>query len=214
MARSTRPAWNRHYIDSVQITMSESFAVDGRGAFYDEIGALRDVVQNHLLQVLALVAMEPPIAADIRALREQKVKVLRAVKPLHRSNVVRGQFGGYLEEEGVAEDSDVETFIAVKLCIDSWRWAGVPFYIRTGKHLPLTATEVLIQFKRPPQLFFADAEDPPHPNHLLFRLKPGGQVSLGMQINDAGEQLRSRGVDLTYEYTAEREGQRDPAYAR
>jgi glucose-6-phosphate 1-dehydrogenase len=172
------------------------------------------IVQNHLLQVLALVAMEPPIAADAGALRDEKVKVLRAVRPLAPGDVVRGQFSGYRDEEGVAEDSDAETFIALKLSIDSWRWSGVPFYIRTGKHLPVTATEVLIEFKRPPQLFFADAADPPHPNHLLFRLKPGEEVSLGMQINDGGEQLRSRGIDLTYEYSAERDGHRQPAYAR
>ena len=208
------PAWNRHYIDSVQITMSESFGVDGRGRFYEEVGALRDVVQNHLLQVLALVAMEPPIAADARALRDEKVKVLRAVKPLDPGDVVRGQFVGYREEVGVAEDSDVETYVALKLFIDSWRWSGVPFYIRTGKQLPVTATEVLVEFRQPPQLFFADADAPPHPNHLMFRLKPGEQVSLGMQINDAGERLRSRSVDLTYEYSPEHEGERQPAYAR
>jgi len=208
------PAWNRHYIDSVQITMSESFGVDGRGGFYDEVGALRDVVQNHLLQVLALVAMEPPIAADAQALRDEKVKVLRSVTPLQADDLVRGQFAGYLEEDGVASDSDVETFVALRLHIDNWRWAGVPFYIRTGKHLPVTATEVLIEFQPAPQSFFADAQNPPHPNHLLFRLKPGEQVSLGMQINHAGEQLRSRGVEMTYRYSQEREGNREPAYAR
>jgi len=208
------PAWNRNYIDSVQITMSEAFGVDGRGRFYEEVGALRDVVQNHLLQVLSLVAMEPPIAADARALRDEKVKVLRAVRPVEPGDVVRGQFSGYLDEEGVAGDSDVETYIALKLFIDSWRWAGVPFYIRTGKHLPVTATEVLIEFKQPPQMFFADADAPPHPNHLMFRLKPGERVTLGMQINEAGEQLRSRNIDLTYAYSQEHEGQRQPAYAR
>jgi len=208
------PAWNRNYIDSVQITMSESVGVDGRGRFYEEVGALRDVVQNHLLQVLSLVAMEPPIAADARALRDEKVKVLRAVRPVDPGDVVRGQFAGYLDEEGVAGDSDVETYIALKLFIESWRWAGVPFYIRTGKHMPVTATEVLIEFKQPPQMFFADADAPPHPNHLLFRLKPGEQVTLGMQINEAGEQLRSRNIDLTYAYSQEHEGQRQPAYAR
>ena len=208
------PAWNRNYIDSVQITMSESFGVGGRGRFYEEVGALRDVVQNHLLQVLSLVAMEPPIAADARALRDEKVKVLRAVRPVDPDDVVRGQFAGYRDEGGVAGDSDVETYIALKLFIDSWRWADVPFYIRTGKHLPVTATEVLIEFKQPPQMFFADADAPPHPNHLLFRLKPGERVTLGMQINEAGDQLRSRNIDLTYEYSQESEGQRQPAYAR
>jgi glucose-6-phosphate 1-dehydrogenase len=208
------PAWNRNYIDSVQITMSEAFGVDGRGPFYEEVGALRDVVQNHLLQVLSLVAMEPPIAADARVLRDEKVKVLRAVRPVEPGDVVRGQFAGYRDEDGVAGDSDVETYIALKLFIDSWRWAGVPFYIRTGKHLPVTATEVLIEFKQPPQIFFADADAPPHPNHLMFRLKPGERVTLGMQINEAGDQLRSRNIDLTYAYSQEHEGQRQPAYAR
>ena len=208
------PAWNRNYVDSVQITMSESFGVAGRGRFYEEVGALRDVVQNHLLQVLSLVAMEPPIAADARALRDEKVKVLRAVRPLEPGDLVRGQFSGYRDEDGVADDSDVETYVALKLFIDSWRWADVPFYIRTGKHLPVTATEVLIEFKQPPQTFFAHADAPPHPNHLLFRLKPGEQVTLGMQINEAGEQLRSRNVDLTYEYSQEHEGPRQPPYAR
>jgi glucose-6-phosphate 1-dehydrogenase len=162
------------------------------------------------------VAMEPPIAADVRALRDEKVKVLRAVRALEPGDLVRGQFTGYRDEEGVAGDSDVETYVALRLSIDSWRWAGVPFYIRTGKHLPVTATEVLIEFKQPPQMFFADADAdaPPHPNHLLFRLKPGEQVTLGMQINEAGEQLRSRNIDLTYEYSQEHEGPRQLAYAR
>jgi glucose-6-phosphate 1-dehydrogenase len=209
------PAWNRHYIDSVQITLAESFGVDGRGGFYEEVGALRDVVQNHLLQVLALVTMEPPIVADAQALRDEKVKVLRAMQPLRPEDVVRGQFAGYRDEKGVDAESDVETFIALRLSIESWRWAGVPFYIRTGKNLPATATEVLVEFKRPPQLFFTDAgAPPPHPNHLLFRLKPGEQVSLGMQINQAGEELRSRGVELAYRYDEEHEGERTAAYAR
>lgn len=179
------------------------------------MGALRDVVQNHLLQVLALVAMEPPIAADAQALRDEKVKVLRAVTPLEPTDVVRGQFDGDRDEDGVAADSDVETFLALKLCIENWRWSGVPLPIRTGKHLPVTATEVLVEFKRPPQLCFADVTAPaPHPDHLLFRLKPAEQVSLGMQINDGGEQLRSRSIDLTYAYSQERDGRRELPYAR
>jgi glucose-6-phosphate 1-dehydrogenase len=209
------PAWNRHYIDSVQITMAESFGVEGRGRFYEEVGALRDVVQNHLLQAAALVAMEPPVAADAQSLRDEKVKVLRAMRALEARQVVRGQFDGYRAEQGVACDSLVETFVALRAEIDSWRWSGVPFYIRAGKRLPVTATDVLVEFKRPPQQFFAQAASPPpHPNHLLFRLKPGEEVSLAVQIKEPGEALVSRSVDLSYRYREEREGVRGDAYAR
>jgi glucose-6-phosphate 1-dehydrogenase len=209
------PAWNRHHIDSVQITMAESFGVEGRGRFYEEVGTVRDVVQNHLLQVVALVAMEPPVAADAQALRDEKVKVLRAMSPLAPSNVVRGQFGGYRAEDGVAPDSQVETFVALKAGIESWRWAGVPFYIRAGKRLPVTATEVLVEFKRPPQLFFAQSHaPPPHPNHLVFRLKPSGEVSLTVQIKEPGDRLVSRAVELRYRYDEEHQRARANAYTR
>lgn len=209
------PAWNRHHVASVQITMAEDFGVEGRGGFYDEAGALRDVVQNHLLQVLALVAMEPPVSADARALRDEKVKVLRSMQPLDPSRVVRGQFDGYRDQEGVDDDSDTETYVALEARIDSWRWAGVPFYIRAGKHLPVTATEVLVEFEPPPQLFFSRGNgEPPHPNHLRFRIKPGEQVALGVQVKEPGDQLVSREVDLTYTYDEQTEGPRDEAYAR
>ncbi len=209
------PAWNRHYIDRVEITMAESFGVEGRGAFYDEVGAIRDVVQNHLLQLVSLVAMEPPVSADAAALRDEKVKVLRAIRPVEREQVVRGQYGGYTEEKGVDSDSETETFVAMKFYIDSWRWAGVPFYIRTGKKMSRTATEVLIEFASPPRLFFARSEAPqPHPNHLIFRTKPGERVSISAEIKEPGEELVSRPVELVYDYDQETEGSRDAAYAR
>jgi glucose-6-phosphate 1-dehydrogenase len=209
------PAWNRHYVDSVQITLAEDFGVEGRGSFYEEVGAVRDVVQNHLLQVLALVAMDAPVDATAKALRNEKVKVLSAMPPLDPDAIVRGQYDGYRDEDGVDPDSDVETFVALRAEIDSWRWAGVPFYIRAGKRVATTATEVLVEFKRPPRLFFARSDtDPPHPNHLLFRLKPGERVSVSVQIKHPGEELHSRPVDLAYDYDESRDGPRSEAYAR
>ena len=209
------PAWNNHYVDSVQITLAESFGVEGRGAFYEEVGALRDVVQNHLLQIVALVAMDAPVDAGARALRNEKVRLLSAMPPLDPDAVVRGQYVGYTDEEGVAPDSDVETYVALRAEIDSWRWSGVPFYIRAGKRLAATATEVLVEFKHPPRLFFARSEaDPPHPNHLLFRLKPGERVAVSVQVKQPGDGLHSRSVDLDYTYDERTEGTREHAYAR
>ncbi len=209
------PAWNRHHVASVQITMAEDFGVTGRGSFYEEVGAVRDVVQNHLLQVLTLVAMEPPADASAESLRTEKYKVLQAMSPLAPDAIVRGQYEGYTDEDGVAADSDIETFVALRAEIDSWRWAGVPFYIRAGKAMGVTATEVLVEFKQPPRLFFArSGVDRPHPNHLLFRLKPGERVSLSLQMKAAGDELVSSPVDLVHDYDEHTDGPIEDAYAR
>lgn len=191
------PVWNRRYVSSVQITLAESFGVEGRGAFYESVGALRDVVQNHLLQMVALIAMEPPVAEDADSLRDEKVKVFKAIRPLDPAEVVRGQYRGYRDEPGVAPNSDIETFVALRVEIDSWRWAGVPFFIRAGKALATTATEAIVEFHRPPRLLFADVDcPPPHPNHLRFRFKPDDTISVTMQSKVPGSRLISRPVDL------------------
>jgi glucose-6-phosphate 1-dehydrogenase len=192
------PVWNRRYVASFQITMAESFGIGSRGRFYEEAGAIRDVVQNHLLQVVTLVAMEPPVGVDAEALRDERVKVLKAMEPLDSSHVVRGQYRGYRQEQGVAPDSDVETFAAVRLGIESWRWAGVPFYLRAGKSLAGSATEVVVEFKRPPRLLFAPRGAPrPHPNHMRFGLGPNEAVSFTLDVKAFGEQLVSRPTDFS-----------------
>jgi glucose-6-phosphate 1-dehydrogenase len=163
------PFWNRHHVESVQITMAEDFGVQGRGAFYDQVGAIRDVVQNHLFQVMSILAMEPPVRTDSECVRDEKVKVLRAIPPIDVKNIVRGQFKGYRNEPGVAPGSNVETFAALKLEIDSWRWRGVPFYIRAGKSLPVTCTEVLVRLRLPPTMYTTfDLK----PNYFRFRISP------------------------------------------
>jgi glucose-6-phosphate 1-dehydrogenase len=209
------PVWNDRYVDSVQITMAEDFGVTGRGRLYDELGALRDVVQNHLLQVLTLVAMEPPVDTSPRALAEERTKVLRSMRTLDPAEVVRGQYRGYRGEDGVAAESQVETYVALRAWVDSWRWSGVPFLVRAGKRLATTATEVLVAFTRPPKLFFdRHGVSPPHPNQVVFRLDPSARMSLRVQINDTGEDIVSRPVELAYEYDERREGPAESAYAR
>ncbi len=190
------PVWNRRNVDRVEITMAEQFGVNGRGRFYETVGALRDVVQNHLLQVVSLLAMEPPVSEDADALRDEHTKVLRATRIVDTSRVVRGQYVGYRGEDGVAPDSDVETFVAVELAIDNWRWAGVPFLIRTGKSLPLTATEAVITFQAPPRALFAGPMEQPEPNRFRFRLGPDEFVRVELQSKVPGEEMVSRTVPL------------------
>jgi glucose-6-phosphate 1-dehydrogenase len=191
------PIWNRNYVRLVQITMAESFGVEGRGKFYDSVGALRDVVQNHLLQTVALLAMEPPLGAGADALRDEKEALFRAIRPLHPGDLVRGQFQGYRDEDGVAPDSDTETYAALRLHVDSWRWADVPFYIRAGKELPVDCTEVRVELHRPPQDVFADYTEMPHDNNYLrFRLSPHVILAIGAMAKSPGETFEGRPVEL------------------
>ena len=187
------PIWDRAHVDSVQITMAEDFGVAGRGAFYDQTGAIRDVVQNHMLQVLSLLAMEPPPGYGHEDIRDETAKALRAIPPLRRDAMVRGQFTGYTNEDGVARDSTVETFAALRARVDTWRWAGVPFFIRAGKRLPVIATEVVARLRRPPEAMWG-SQDAGSANYLRFRLTPDIAISLGARVKAPGEAMA--GTDL------------------
>lgn len=189
------PIWNRDHVRSVQITMAESFGVAGRGAFYEQAGAIRDVVQNHMLQVLALLAMDAPSPHAADGVRSEKARLMESIRPLTADDVVRGQFDGYRDEPGVAPDSTVETFAAVRVAVDNWRWAGVPFLIRAGKQLPVTSTEVLVTLHHPPETIF-DAEADTRRNHVRFTLSPDVELALGARAKVPGEQMVGEDVQL------------------
>jgi glucose-6-phosphate 1-dehydrogenase len=187
------PLLNRTHVESVQISMAEDFGIQGRGAFYDQTGAIRDVVQNHLFQILANLTMEPPVRTDSESIRDEKVKVLKAIAPLTAGNIVRGQFKGYRSEKGVSPDSKTETFAALRFEINSWRWQGVPFYIRAGKCLPVTSTELLIRLRRPPRIFPTDGIQP---NHFRFRISPDVTIAHSMMVKSPDAEMSGEPVEL------------------
>ncbi len=208
------PVFNRHYVENVQITMAESFGVKGRGKFYEETGVIRDVIQNHLLQVVSYLAMEAPSSTYAEAIRDEQAKVLRTVRPMSTENMVRGQFRGYRDEPGVSKDSYMATYAALRLYVDSWRWEGVPFYVRAGKCLAQTVTEVTIELKNPPQVVFSEPT-PSQGNHVRFRLSPHVVIALGARAKRPGEGMAGRPVELLVSDQAEQgEAGRMEAYER
>ena len=208
------PIWNRRYVRSVQVTMSETIGVEGRGSFYDDVGAIRDVLQNHLLQVVALLAMEPPAGPESRFLQDEKAKVLAAMEPIDPHCLVRGQYIGYRDEPGVDPHSTVETYVATRLMIDSWRWAGVPWYVRVGKAMPHAVTEAIVELREPPQLLFDEAGGPtPDRNLIRFRLGKNDGVTFVLQAKTPGPHLDSEEVELAVDFAAAL-GERQEAYER